>query len=211
MGLDMYFVGNKTLSAYKKKEKLYIDYFNTLNEPDMDTEEGLFISQYWGNGAVMTQVLKSLPKLDGQMGDVSTVRKINGEYVISTEVMYWRKANQIHDWFVKYVQDGIDDCTRYTVEKHHLIDLQERISFILAGIKFPASKQMYNEKNKWEAPQSNLWLAQKLLPCSNGFFFGNTDYNKWYFDDLRNTKKFLRSVLKKSTQANWTFEYHSSW
>ena len=34
MGLDQYFYAEKTLSAFKKKEKLYIDYFNTLSEPD---------------------------------------------------------------------------------------------------------------------------------------------------------------------------------
>ena len=61
MGLDMYFYAEKTLSAFKKKEKLYIDYFNTLDEPDMTTEDGLFISEYWGNGKVIVEVLKSLP------------------------------------------------------------------------------------------------------------------------------------------------------
>ena len=95
MGLDMYFYANKTLSAFKKKEKLYIDYFNTLNEPDLQTDEGLFVSEYWGNGAVINNVLKSLPKLDGQVGDIRMVKKVGDDYIVSTEAMYWRKANQI--------------------------------------------------------------------------------------------------------------------
>jgi hypothetical protein len=29
--------------------------------------------------------------------------------------VYWRKANQIHNWFVENVQDGDDDCREYDV------------------------------------------------------------------------------------------------
>lgn len=211
MGLDMYFYANKTLSAFKKKEKLYIDYFNTLDEPDMTTDEGLFVSEYWGNGAVISDVLKSLPKLDGQVGDIRMVKKVGDDYIVSTEAMYWRKANQIHDWFVKNAQDGIDDCLTYPVSIICLVYLYDDITTILDGVRFPSKDRMYKDTNKWNAPLANISLAQELLPTSSGFFFGDTHYNKWYFDDLRNTKKFLRRVLKQTTRNNWTFNYHSSW
>ena len=29
---------------------------------------------------------------------------------ITLDVGYWRKANAIHDWFVKNIQDGKDNC-----------------------------------------------------------------------------------------------------
>ena len=211
MGLDMYFYANKTLSAFKKKEKLYIDYFNTLVEPDMTTEEGLFVSEYWGDGAVISDVLKSLPKLDGQVGDIRMVKKVGDDYIVSTEAMYWRKANQIHDWFVHNAQDGIDDCLTYPVSIICLVYLYDDITTILDGVRFPSKDRMYKDTNKWNAPDANISLAQELLPTSSGFFFGDTHYNKWYFDDLRNTKKFLRRVLKQTTRNNWTFNYHSSW
>ena len=38
------------------------------------------------------------------------------------EVGYWRKANQIHKWFVDNVQDGVDDCGEYKVTKEQLIE-----------------------------------------------------------------------------------------
>lgn len=211
MGLDQYFYAEKTLSAFKKKEKLYIDYFNTLQEPDMTTDEGLFISEYWGNGSVITSVLSSLPKLAGQVGNIRMVKKVGNDYVISTEAMYWRKANQIHDWFVHNVQDGVDDCSAYPVGANQLEWLKNDVIEVLDGIKFPSKDRLYSANNKWEAPLANRDKAERLLPSSSGFFFGSTDYNKWYFDDLRQTKKFLRSVLKKSTQENWTFSYRSSW
>ena len=46
--------------------------------------------------------------------DMYLIRKPRGTKIDSEElyedVGYWRKANQIHNWFVNHVQDGIDDC-----------------------------------------------------------------------------------------------------
>ena len=40
--------------------------------------------------------------------------------VVEEEVMYWRKANHIHGWFVDNVQKGIDDCASYYVSDEKL-------------------------------------------------------------------------------------------
>ena len=32
---------------------------------------------------------------------------------------YWRKANQIHQWFVDNVQEGVDNCSEYYVTTLH--------------------------------------------------------------------------------------------
>ena len=42
---------------------------------------------------------------------------------IFTEIAYWRKANEIHNYFVEYVQHGVDDCGTYDVSKKQLEDL----------------------------------------------------------------------------------------
>jgi hypothetical protein len=34
------------------------------------------------------------------------------------ELAYWRKANQIHNWFVKNVQNGQDNCMPYEVSEN---------------------------------------------------------------------------------------------
>ena len=53
--------------------------------------------------------------------------KKRGKYVewdsISEEVAYWRKANQIHRWFVDNIQDGEDNCESYEVSKQQLEEL----------------------------------------------------------------------------------------
>ena len=105
---------------------------------------------------------------------------------IEEEVGYWRKANQIHKWFVDNVQSGTDDCGDYYVNKS---DLET-----LLGL----CKQV----------KANHSLAEVLLPAASGFFFGNTDYDEWYYDDIENTIKILESAL---VDEQSDYYYSSSW
>ena len=92
---------------------------------------------------------------------------------IVEEVGYWRKANQIHRWFVENIQDGNDNCGDYYVSAHQLEELLK------------ICKQV-------EADHS---LAESLLPSASGFFFGATDYDEWYYEDIKNTIKILEDAL----------------
>ena len=53
-------------------------------------------------------------------------------------------------------------------------------------------------------------LAHSLLPTQSGFFFGSTDYDKWYFSDvkdcLRQMKKYLK-LFKENSTAYWIFSW----
>jgi hypothetical protein len=51
--------------------------------------------------------------------------------------------------------------------------------------------------------------AEDLLPTASGFFFGNTEYDEWYYNDIQNTIKILEEALSDETADE--FEYHSSW
>lgn len=104
------------------------------------------------------------------------------------EVIYWRKANAIHQWFVDNVQNGNDDCGRYEVTIPQLRDLLEVCEEV---IRVPD-------------------LAEELLPTQSGFIFGSTDYDEWYFDNVKETHDCLSEVVKK-TPLEATFIYWSSW
>jgi hypothetical protein len=106
-------------------------------------------------------------------------------YVIE-EVGYWRKQNQIHQWFVENVQNGEDNCAEYCVSKGQLEDLLE------------ICKKILNDNS----------LAEELLPTASGFFFGGTDYDEWYFDGIENTIEILEGVLSDTTAD---YYYSSSW
>jgi hypothetical protein len=107
-------------------------------------------------------------------------------YIVE-EAGYWRKANQIHQWFVNNVQDGNDNCGSYWVGRDKLKELLELCNKVL----------------------SDKTNAGEYLPTASGFFFGSTDYDEYYFQDIENTIEIIQSCLSDS-EAN-EFEYSSSW
>lgn len=103
------------------------------------------------------------------------------------QVGYWRKSNAIHAWFVANVQDGTDNCGTYGVAREQLQTLLNVV------------KEVLKDRDK----------ASELLPTQSGFFFGGTDYDQYYFDDLIDTEKMLTGLLQEDDDDD--FYYHSSW
>ena len=56
----------------------------------------------------------------------------------------------------------------------------------------------------------NRKLASELLPTASGFFFGSTEYDEWYYDDLKRTVDMLEPLLTEEYE-DWDFHYQSSW
>jgi len=108
---------------------------------------------------------------------------------IIENIAIWRKANAIHQWFVRNVQEGEDDCKPYSVSVKQLKELLE------------LSIQVQKEPNK----------ALELLPTQGGFLFGSTEYNSRYFQSLDYTVEVLEAVLKEDEDQLQEYEYQSSW
>jgi hypothetical protein len=105
---------------------------------------------------------------------------------VIVEAMYWRKANAIHKWFVDNVQDGNDDCGDYWVSREKLQELCDLIKDALDN------------------------RDASMLPTQAGFFFGRTDVDQYYWQDLEHTLTGLNRALEDFPEQ-WDFEYHSSW
>ena len=124
----------------------------------------------------------------------------NITYITET-VGEWRKANAIHKWFVESCQDGVDDCGVYEVTIESLYELLSVC------------------KNVLENPKS----AKSELPTQSGFFFGNIEYDKYYFDEIKRTIKIIEPLIedyekmeKNAQKENGvyldaSFGYRSSW
>lgn len=108
---------------------------------------------------------------------------------IVVRAMYWRKANAIHNWFVKNVQEGEDDCGSYYVSRENIEQLINDIATVLES------------RDK----------AHKILPTGSGFFFGSTEYDSYYFEELERTKNELTALINNPLLDGFDFEYHSSW
>ncbi len=138
----------------------------------------------WGISDESKEFQDNVSAMFPELGDA----KVNEIYA---EVAYWRKANAIHNWFVKNVQDGEDDCKESYLEKVNL----EKLLYVINEVLEDHSK------------------AEKLLPSTNGFYFGSTDYDSRYFNDLEYTKETISKILDKwdTDYKNWDFYYQSSW
>lgn len=106
---------------------------------------------------------------------------------VQIEVGYWRKANAIHDWFVKNVQNGEDKCLPHSVAREQLKQLRAVCQAVL----------------------DDCSKAAELLPTRSGFFFGSTDYDEWYFGGVEHTIEVIDNALLLPNC--WEFEYRSSW
>ena len=109
---------------------------------------------------------------------------------IAEEVAYWRKANAIHQWFVDNVQDGEDDCRVHReLTKSDLLTLRDLAHEVYA----------------------NPDLAEDLLPTQSGFFFGNTSYDEWYMENIKNTIEQIDNILASTDFNTEALYYVSSW
>lgn len=105
------------------------------------------------------------------------------------EIMHWRKANQIRNWFLHNLDnfDYDDDCGYYEVTKEQLIALKEDCLTVL-----------------------NDHSAVDIMPTLDGFFFGSTEYDEWYFSQLKYTVERIEEILEL-LDFNEFDVYYSEW
>lgn len=108
---------------------------------------------------------------------------------------YWRKAHAVHRWFVESVQNQVDDCGRYEVSREHLQSLLECCIAVLDARK--------DEEIAVET-------AESYLPIGVGFFFGEPEFNDYYYEQLKYTKELLTRLLSPEFN-DYDFSYQSSW
>ena len=165
MGLDMY------LSARKYVNK--IDWNKLDRSEELDYDSATF-PQY--NDIVQAAGLQ----------DVQQSNEIYGVNV-SVNAAYWRKANQIHNWFVENVQNGEDDCGEYYVSHDKLKEL------------LTTCRQALFHKD-----------PKELMPQA-GFFFGSYDIDEYYWEGIKYTIKQLNRLTELPEFDTLSFYYQSSW
>ena len=118
--------------------------------------------------------------------------------VIVTAI-YWRKANAIHGWFVRELGGGVDECQEIRVTRDDLVKLRE---LCFEALSVPAGSSMQQH-------------AETVLPPTSGFFFGSTEVDEWYEEDMKRTMREIDRVLaalpKDGEGWDWSLYYQASW
>lgn len=156
------------------------------------------------------------------------------ENIYGKELMYWRKANHIHNWFVQNCQNGVDDCEQYAITVADLMKLKELCEKILTMTEnrkeMRYTSYSATEKEEVDIPYltpEGVEYAIEHLPSRSGFFFGSTEYDDWYVWWLKNTVEQINEALDTLNceygfvlnsdpvtgeyKGDYIIEYTSSW
>ena len=136
-------------------------------------------------------------------------------YVVE-EVAYWRKFNALHNWFIQNCADGEDNCRPVYVEKSNFVELLNDLRKVKESLD-KSGKKMVSVESGWANGEKTFEdvevfedtsVADDLLPTASGFFFGGTDYDKWYYDDVVKTIAIIEEVVADETGD---YYYEASW
>ena len=127
-------------------------------------------------------------KRNGKVFDQIKVDRIS---YVEEQVMYWRKANHIHNWFVQNCQGSVDDGRSTYVSVEDLKNLYDACKKVM-------------EFDTASAPND-------ILPTTPGFFFGSTDYDEWYYQNTKDTIEFLEKEMDADGKFNGDYYYEASW
>lgn len=137
------------------------------------------------------------------------------------EVMYWRKANHIHGWFTRKLNE-LENQKTYPISYETLEDLlmdciQVKDSLIAGGtiMKDTVVERGHQDGKAFEKveprPQfKNTKVALELLPPTEGFFFGSSDIDEYYLKDIEETIESLTKVLSTKEKGE-RFYYYAWW
>lgn len=142
------------------------------------------------------------------------------------EIGYWRKANQVHKYFVDECNDGNDDnCAYYEVSKDVIEKLNFKCKEILDDVEliddYVLQNYSYDKNEDGETIKKERYVPGKVikdtsiceeqLPTQSGFFFGSTEYNECYYEQIKYTYDLTQNILNIFDFENNDLYYEASW
>jgi hypothetical protein len=146
---------------------------------------------------------------------VTSIKPDRVSYV-TEQVGYWRKFNALHNWFVENCQDGRDECQESYVDREKLEELVVTLHEV-KNILETSPKKKVQVKNGWSNGEDTFVEIEvvedsekldDLFPTSSGFFFGGTEYDEYYQEQVNETIELITELLKDETGD---YYYQASW
>ena len=221
MGLDMYMMRTKKIGDMTIEQMAATaDYVDYMNRPDNYADSSF---EDWCGGNeddVRKDMLDEVKANIHKCYSAWDTEKEYGHPGIYDGVAYWRKANEIHQWFVDHCGGGVDECQLMEVTKEDLEELLDTAKKVKASCKLVKGKikNGYKFEDGKEVPImedgeyiEDPSVAEALLPTTEGFFFGGTEYNQWYLADIDDTIKQIEKILATTDFDNEYVCYQASW
>ena len=195
MGLDIYFYKVKNVRDSKNEPLKSIQYYRSLNNKRAKDRIGAYVRRSLArlakaNTTEYDNVYKSIfptgiakytpfsfkyTKMCDSIKPYSEVENFFNEfkkwYFAPTDA-YFYKVNVVYNFF-----------------EHKLVDEQCFVTLSDINELIQRAEEVLEDKSR----------AAELLPTRSGFFFGSTDYNDYYFDNL---KKIIDTMEKLKTDYN---------
>jgi len=205
MGLDMYLYAEKYVSSYD---------YETI-DGEMTRRDNLMYDRI-----IESAGLTNLPSAE------------YGSARVTKCVGYWRKANAIHGWIIRNLANGVDECQRIRMSREDLIKLRDDCVNALSNrseaVEIREGANGYKltsdgdpsvivarlmESMKVESAKASKTITDTLNPLepTEGFFFGNTDKDEYYYSYIERTVDMLNSLLASTQDNDYDFYYQASW
>lgn len=206
MGLDI-FIHRLVKPREQRDGETRNEYLNNVNE-EQDKAAGKkvhttvknWIKKHQESGATEEDIQKLYKKLRpkfeydfylDKVKEAKTVKDIQ-DWLDKQEIGwfsrpyagYFRKVNSVYKYFEDKLEDEMCEVTKYDVE-----DLLAKAKTVL---------KEHDEET-----------SQELLPTRSGFFFGSTDYDSWYYSDVKDIIKVFSDILKKWDDEDIVYIYMS--
>ena len=108
------------------------------------------------------------------------------------QIGYFRKFNALHSYIVKTFADGIDNCQDIILYKEDVEQIKKVLDDVLNA-------------------HQQVEKAKEILPTQSGFFFGGTDYDEFYFEDVKVAADLMQNLLDNFDFEKYQLIYEASW
>lgn len=136
------------------------------------------------------------------------------------EVAYFRKVNCLVEWVEHNVRE-FDNCEDVVLSKEDITNLRNDARKVVKILKTATTHDSEYEAG-WKNGEPIIEIEkvyddkyadaiEEILPTRNGFLFGSSGYDEWYFSNVKDVLKSMNKILKETDFDKEEIIFHCWW
>lgn len=145
------------------------------------------------------------------MGLDQAIRKMTPE--IAAKLLKWQDSGQDDETFISDEEyDTIEELWRGRKENHihAAIEHLSGLDAVNCGYLFLRKPVVERLTERLAEVSRDHSLAATMLPTQDGFFFGSTEYDEYYFGDIERELEAFERILKEWDESK-SYAYWEWW